>query len=79
MDRIHNIHGKFYQITEDLVEPSIPYDQIVKVLTEGGYNGYICSEYEGNRWIEDAEEVDSVTQVSRQQKMLETLISQQGK
>jgi sugar phosphate isomerase/epimerase len=74
MDMIHNIHGKFYEVTEDLVEPSIPYDEIVAVLNEGGYDGYICSEYEGNRWIEDACEVDSVEQVRRQQAMLERLI-----
>ncbi len=74
MDRIHNIHGKFYQVTEDLVEPSIPYDEIVSVLNQGGYQGYICSEYEGNRWIEDVEAVDSLTQVKRQQAMLANLI-----
>jgi sugar phosphate isomerase/epimerase len=74
MDRIHNIHGKFYEMTADCVEPSIPYDEIVAVLQEGGYDGYICSEYEGNRWIEDAEEVDSVEQVRRQQEMLKNLI-----
>jgi hypothetical protein len=74
MDRIHNIHGKFYEMTEDLVEPSIPYDKIVAVLKKGGYEGYICSEYEGNRWIEDAYEVDSVEQVRRQQSMLKKLI-----
>jgi sugar phosphate isomerase/epimerase len=74
MPQIHNIHGKFYEVTEDLVEPSIPYDQIVKVLKQGGYDGYICSEYEGNRWIEDAQEVDSVEQVRRQQAMLKALI-----
>lgn len=76
MDRIHNIHGKFYQMTADYVEPSIPYDEIVKVLKQGGYDGYICSEYEGNRWIEDAEEPDSVEQVRRQQEMLKTLIGE---
>ena len=74
MSRIHNIHGKFYEMTEDLVEPSIPYDEIVEVLKQGGYRGYICSEYEGNRWIEDAHPVDSVEQVRRQQQMLKTLI-----
>jgi len=76
MPRIHNIHGKFYEMTEDLIEPSIPYDEIVRVLKQGGYTGYICSEYEGNRWIEDAEEPDSVEQVRRQQAMLETLIGE---
>jgi hypothetical protein len=74
MHRIHNVHGKFYQMDEDLVEPSIPYDEIVRVLKQGGYKGYICSEYEGNRWIEDAHEVDSVEQVRRQQEMLKGLI-----
>lgn len=74
MDRIHNIHGKFYEVTEDYVEPSIPYDEIVAVLKKGGYNGYICSEYEGNRWVEDAQDVDSVEQVRRQQVMLQRLI-----
>jgi len=74
MPRIHNIHGKFYQMDADLVEPSIPYAAIVGVLKQGGYDGYICSEYEGNRWIEDAHEVDSVEQVRRHQEMLKTLI-----
>lgn len=79
MDRIHNIHGKFYEVTEDLVEPSIPYDEIVAVLRQGGYDGYICSEYEGNRWIEDAHEVNSVEQVGRQQAMLKRLIDDTAK
>lgn len=76
MDRIHNIHGKFYEVTEDLIEPSIPYEQIINILTKGGYQGHICSEYEGNRWIEDAQKVDSVEQVTRQQKMLQKFIDQ---
>ena len=76
MDRIHNIHGKFYEMTEDCIEPSIPYDEVVRVLTMGGYQGYICSEYEGNRWIEDAQEPDSVEQVRRQQEMLKQLIAE---
>ena len=77
MSRIHNIHGKFYQMDEDYVEPSIPYDEIVKVLQQGGYKGFICSEYEGNRWIEDAEEPDSVEQVRRQQVMLARLLGEE--
>lgn len=76
MPMIHNIHGKFYEVTEDYVEPSIPYDEIVAVLQQGGYDGYICSEYEGNRWIEDAEEPDSVEQVRRQQVMLAKLLGE---
>ena len=63
-------------MTEDLVEPSIPYDTIVGVLKQGGYTGHICSEYEDNRWIEDAHPVDSVEQVRRQQAMLTRLIGE---
>jgi Xylose isomerase-like TIM barrel len=76
MHRIHNIHGKFYEVTEDYIEPSIPYDQIVRVLQQGGYKGYICSEYEGNRWIEDAQEPNSIEQVRRQQVMLARLLGE---
>ena len=76
MPRIHNIHGKFYQMDEDYVEPCIPYDKIVDVLKQGGYSGYICSEYEGNRWVEDFMEPDSVEQVRRQQVMLARLLGE---
>ena len=34
------------------------------------------NEYEGNRWIEDAEEPDSVEQVRRQQVMLASLLGE---
>jgi sugar phosphate isomerase/epimerase len=76
MPLIRNIHGKFYEVTTDYVEPSIPYPEIIRVLKQGGYQGYICSEYEGNRWIEDAEEPDSVEQVRRQQVMLSRLLDE---
>ncbi len=76
MPMIRNIHGKFYEMTADYVEPSIRYDEIVAVLKQGGYDGYICSEYEGNRWVEDAMEPESVEQVRRQQVMLANLIGE---
>lgn len=71
---IMHVHGKFYEINRDLEEPSIPYKDILNALKEGGYKGYICSEYEGNRHIQDYKEVDSVEQVSRHQKLLKKLI-----
>jgi sugar phosphate isomerase/epimerase len=45
---VYHVHGKFYEITDDLTEYSIPYDEILPVLAQGGYNGYIDSEFEGN-------------------------------
>jgi sugar phosphate isomerase/epimerase len=72
-----HIHGKFYEMVDDRTEFSIPYDEIVPVLIEGGYNGYIDSEYEGNRWVQDAFEVDSTEQVRRHQVMLKRLLGEE--
>jgi len=74
MDYIHHFHGKFYEMLEDGTEYSIPYGEIIPVLIEAGFNGYIDSEYEGNRSIHDVFEVDSVEQVRRHQKMLQGLL-----
>lgn len=76
MPIIFHIHGKFYEMLDDYTEYSIPYDEVVAVLEEGGYHGYISSEYEGNRHIQDAYEVDSVEQVRRQQVMLGRLLGE---
>ena len=76
MSLIGHIQAKFYEMTDDGVEYSIPYDQIVPVLLEGGYDGYLSSEYEGNRHIEDAFEVDSVEQVRRQHAMFRRLLGE---
>lgn len=41
-----HMHGKFHYLSEDLVEASIPYDEILPVIKESDYKGYIVSEYE---------------------------------
>jgi Xylose isomerase-like TIM barrel len=71
-----HIHGKFYEMVDESTEFSIPYQEIVPLLIEGGYNGYIDSEYEGNRWIQDAIKVDSTEQVRRHQVMLKKLLGE---
>ena len=76
MDRIFHIHAKFYEMLENETEYSIPYDEVIPVLKEGGYQGYFSSEYEGNRHIQDVFEVDSVEQVRRQQKMFKKLLNE---
>lgn len=75
MHRTHHVQAKFYEMTDDGVEYSIPYDRIVDVLVEGGYQGCLSSEYEGNRHVQDAFPVDSVEQVTRQHAMFERLLS----
>jgi hypothetical protein len=46
------------------------------VLIEGGYDGHLSSEYEGQRHIEDAFEVDGREQVRRQQEMFKRLLGE---
>ncbi len=74
MPYIHHIHGKFWEMLPDGTEYSIDYKELIPVLVEGGYSGWISSEYEGNRWIHDALPVDSTEQVRRHQAMLKALL-----
>ena len=80
---ITHIHGKFYNMSEapgyfgGYRDISIDYEGPVKVLKEAGYDGYIDSEYEGQRRFQDrteAELADEVDQVRRHQKMLKALL-----
>ena len=74
MYRTHHIQAKFYEMTDEGSEYSIPYEKIIPVLIEGGYSGYLSSEYEGNRHIQDAFDVDSIEQVRRQHAMFRRLL-----
>ena len=57
------VHGKFYDIDEDGEVDSMDYHEIFRALKEGGYKGYVVSEFEGQRrmnhdqWVDDIEYV----------------------
>lgn len=76
MPYLFHIQAKFYEMVDDTHEYSIPYDEIIPVLIDNGYNGYLSSEYEGNRHIQDVEPVDSVEQVRRQHAMFVRLLGE---
>jgi hypothetical protein len=40
-------HAKFVDMSEDLLETTIPYDEVVKTLIKNKWEGYMLSEYEG--------------------------------
>jgi len=40
-------HAKFSEMSDDLVETTIPYDRIIDILVENKWEGYLLSEYEG--------------------------------
>lgn len=41
-----HFHGKFHYVDENLEEASIPYPELLKIIYESDYSGYIMSEYE---------------------------------
>lgn len=51
VDRTIHIHGKFYGVSEDLVEEAIPYETILPIFRDGGFTGTIVSEWEGHAYL----------------------------
>lgn len=41
------IHAKLFHMTDDFTETFIPYEEILHILKEYGWDGYLLSEYEG--------------------------------
>lgn len=82
---IVSIHGKFYNMTEIAGKPgcyedsAIDYETPIKYLKEHGFNGYINSEYEGQRDQQDRGVEflpDEREQVRRHHEMLSRLIGE---
>ncbi|WP_163538081.1 TIM barrel protein [Gracilibacillus sp. YIM 98692] len=48
MPHVIYFHGKFHYIDENLEEASIPYGDILPIIQESNFNGYIMSEYEAS-------------------------------
>lgn len=67
---IRHIHGKFFEMLPDGTEYSIDYPAILTRLNQLGYDGYIASEYEGNRFTPIDQPVDDQGQVRAHQAML---------
>jgi hypothetical protein len=70
-DVVH-VHGKFFDIGDDGREPVVPIEELLDVLVEGGYTGYISSEYEGWHWNTGA---DAFEMVAREQAMCRSVLS----
>ena len=82
---IMSIHGKFYNMTEIPRKPgcyedlAIDYETPIKILKEHGFDGYIDSEYEGQRDQQDRGYdylPNEVEQVRRHHEMLSRLIGE---
>jgi sugar phosphate isomerase/epimerase len=67
---VFHVHAKFWDMTDELTDPHVPYDAIVKVLVERGWTGSLSSEYEGPRDLHRASDM-----VRRQQVMMRRLVA----
>jgi hypothetical protein len=45
------IQAKFFDIDDDLVDPQIPWVEVIQTLVSHGYEGWLSSEYEGERTV----------------------------
>jgi len=76
--KIIHIHGKVYEMDENCEETAINYRDSIEILKEIGYEGYIATEYEGQRSFHDAAYgpggADEIEQVRRHQVMLKRYI-----
>ena len=75
---IHAVHGKFYEMNDAGEEPAIDYENPLRILHEEGWNGFIDSEYEGQRAYFDVGcdiTMDCIDQVTRHQQMIRRILA----
>lgn len=67
---IKSFHGKFWEMTDEGEEYSIDYARVITRLNQLGWSGYICSEYEGNRFVVPGRPIHDVDQLRKHQELL---------
>jgi xylose isomerase-like TIM barrel protein len=75
MPRVINVHAKFYELEEDGTDASVPHAELVSVLKEGGYDGFVSSEWEAHAWA-DLDDADGFEMVRRHQELYRRLLAQ---
>ncbi len=73
---IKHVHFKLFEMTEEGEEYSIDYKEVLQYLHDHGYNGYVSTEYEGNRWVLPDQEIPELQQVTAHQKLIQRLIKE---
>lgn len=73
---IKSFHGKFWEMTDEGEEYSIDYRRIFDRLRALNFNGYVCSEYEGQRFVVPGEPIEDLSQVRKHQDFLVRLINE---
>lgn len=73
MPQIFHVHAKFYAIDDEGNEPAMDIPRIVRQFVEGGYTGYLSSEWEGHAFA-DLGEDDPIDLVKKQHALMRTAI-----
>lgn len=60
---IKHFHFKLFEMTEEGVEYSMDYKGLLEYLHDKGYDGYVSTEYEGNRFVPAGEPMKEKEQV----------------
>ena len=68
------VHGKFYDIDEAGQVDDMDYPKIFECLKEGGYKGFVSSEFEGNRRMNMVGWVDEIEYVRKHQALMRSLL-----
>ena len=71
---VYCCHAKFIHMSDTFEETTIPYPEIVKVLQDHGWDGYLLSEYEGADKYDDGYEVGQT--LRKQHIMLKNLLGE---
>lgn len=75
MPQIFHVHAKFYDIGADGEEPAMDIPRIVRQFVEGGYQGYLSSEWEGHAFS-DLGEADPIDLVKKQHALMRRAIEE---
>ena len=75
MPQIFHVHAKFYDIGPDGEEPAMDIPRIVRQFVEGGYQGYLSSEWEGHAFS-DLGEADPIDLVKKQHALMRRTIEE---
>jgi sugar phosphate isomerase/epimerase len=75
MPRVVHVHAKFYELEADGSDASVPHAELVAVLKNAGYDGFVSSEWEAHAWA-DLEDADGFELVRRHQQLYRKLLAQ---
>ncbi|ORX23792.1 hypothetical protein BVF91_04525 [Thermoanaerobacterium sp. PSU-2] len=63
-------HAKFYHIDEDCIETTIPYEKLLSMIVDSGFEGTLMIEYEGHAFYLN----DAIEQIKRHIKMEKNIL-----